>query len=354
VCSARHRQTPLMLAYIRGHKPFVDMLLDESHVDVSIEDDEGNNIMHLAAGRGDVEQLAALLEYSKRDPTSARACDAPNSQGKTPLVFAACAGSAACCKLLLKNGCSLDVCASGGMSLLHCMAVACINGSVPFSGESQLIQTLKYFAKLHHTLYVAKMECLGVKTRDMLHAKRMTHLLDSKFASVQMLTDDAGLNALECALEHYTTYSAHALRCMRVLADIGCTINLDNKRSKKALLNLFAYLPLDSFTSFHDMAAFVEDVISEHVTSSNLKETLPALETHIFNLQYTSLKWQKRISKAAKDGILRRKRFVKIALLLPQQDIKNPAYNNEPIVRDFYRSSIFDVNVLKELLQYVW
>ena len=65
-----------------------------------MEDEEGNNYLHIAAGKGDFKALKALLNV----PQIYLLLNEPNNCGMTPLHSAATAGNFRCIDLLLNNG----------------------------------------------------------------------------------------------------------------------------------------------------------------------------------------------------------------------------------------------------------
>ncbi|XP_067670660.1 serine/threonine-protein phosphatase 6 regulatory ankyrin repeat subunit A-like [Haliotis asinina] len=74
-------RTPLMLAAWKGHQDVFELLVSAGS-DVSLVDDGGNNILHVACRGGNVEMVAYLLSKSHAD------FDATDKQGSTAIMIA--------------------------------------------------------------------------------------------------------------------------------------------------------------------------------------------------------------------------------------------------------------------------
>ncbi len=85
-----------------------------------IRDEEGNNYLHIAAGKGDVKALKALLNVLEIH----KLLNEPNNCGMTPLHSAATGGHFRCIDLLLNNGAMFHKALNGDTAFI----IACKNG----------------------------------------------------------------------------------------------------------------------------------------------------------------------------------------------------------------------------------
>ncbi len=85
-----------------------------------MQDEEGNNYIHIAAGKGDVKALKALLNV----PEIHELLNKPNNCGMTPLHSAATGGHFRCIELLLNNGAMFHKALNGETAFM----IACKNG----------------------------------------------------------------------------------------------------------------------------------------------------------------------------------------------------------------------------------
>ncbi len=94
-CSAIHH------ALHSGHGEMIPKMIAALRYEVQrIQNEEGNNYLHIAAAQGDVKALKALLDVSEIH----KLLNEPNNCGMTPLHSAATGGHYRCINLLLNNG----------------------------------------------------------------------------------------------------------------------------------------------------------------------------------------------------------------------------------------------------------
>ena len=84
-----------------GHSEVIPKMLAALQFEIQkAKDEEGNNYLHLAAGKGNVKALKSLLNV----PEVHKMLNEPNDSGETPLHAAASGGHSRCIDLLLNNG----------------------------------------------------------------------------------------------------------------------------------------------------------------------------------------------------------------------------------------------------------
>lgn len=117
-----HSRTPLMLAAEYGHRDIFDLLVIEG-ADVSLEDDEGNTLLHVACVGGHLDMVKYILsrDYINSDISSR------GERGQTPVMLAARCGHKAVFYFLVCKGASLSFKDIDDNNILH---VACIGGHV--------------------------------------------------------------------------------------------------------------------------------------------------------------------------------------------------------------------------------
>jgi ankyrin repeat protein len=82
-------ETALMSASKRNHEKVVDLLLEQSHVDVNAQDSNGATALVVASSRGYVEVVRSLLRHNKVD------ANLPMNDGRTALTVVSDKGSTA-------------------------------------------------------------------------------------------------------------------------------------------------------------------------------------------------------------------------------------------------------------------
>jgi ankyrin repeat protein len=98
-------RTPLMIAALLGHTNIVKLLIKHG-ADPFLVDQDGNSVLFLAVGSGDLETVTELLLLTG-DPRSSKKgaeCDLSNKNGRTPLMLAAHLGYTNIIKLLINYG----------------------------------------------------------------------------------------------------------------------------------------------------------------------------------------------------------------------------------------------------------
>ncbi|XP_048244587.1 ankyrin repeat domain-containing protein 50-like [Haliotis rufescens] len=116
----QYGRTPMMSAAWRGHRKVFDLLVPKGG-DVSVVDDDGNNILHLACIGGQVEMVNYILSQDIVDTNSR------GQFGRTPLMIAAEKGQRIVFDLLVSKGGDVSLADDDGNNILH---VACIGGHV--------------------------------------------------------------------------------------------------------------------------------------------------------------------------------------------------------------------------------
>ncbi|XP_046562242.1 ankyrin repeat domain-containing protein 50-like [Haliotis rubra] len=111
-------RTAVMLAAANGHKDVVEMFVDKGAT-VSFVDETGNNILHCACRRGDMEAVKYILSQKMVDVNSY------GPRKKTPLMVAAEHGHKEVVELLVTHGADLSLSVKGGDNILH---IACNRG----------------------------------------------------------------------------------------------------------------------------------------------------------------------------------------------------------------------------------
>ncbi|XP_071111739.1 ankyrin repeat domain-containing protein 50-like [Haliotis cracherodii] len=116
----KYRRTPLMEAAEKGHRQAFDLLVRKG-ADVSLVDDVGNNILHMACLGGHVDIVKYVLSQKVADI---------NSRGqyrRTPVMMAAEKGHRQVFDLLVREGADVSLVDDNGSNILH---VACLGGHV--------------------------------------------------------------------------------------------------------------------------------------------------------------------------------------------------------------------------------
>ncbi len=112
-----------------GHGEVVPKMIAVLQFEVEkVQDEEGNNYLHIAAGKGDLKALAALLNV----PDIHKLLNEPNNCGMTPLHTAAAEGHYRSIDLLLNNGAMFHRAKNGETAFL----IACKKG---FTGCVKLL-----------------------------------------------------------------------------------------------------------------------------------------------------------------------------------------------------------------------
>ncbi|XP_046342732.2 serine/threonine-protein phosphatase 6 regulatory ankyrin repeat subunit A-like isoform X2 [Haliotis rufescens] len=114
------RRTPVMLAELKGHKAVFDLLVSKG-CDLTVKDKDGDNILHRACKRGNVEIVEYIVSHNIVDINST------DDVRRTPVMRAALMGHKAVFDLLVSKGCDLTVKDKDGDNILH---KACEGGNV--------------------------------------------------------------------------------------------------------------------------------------------------------------------------------------------------------------------------------
>ncbi|XP_071084668.1 uncharacterized protein [Haliotis cracherodii] len=173
--------TPVMRAAYKGHRDVVELLVSEG-ADVSLVDEDGDNTLHFACWRGDVETVKFVLSLHVADINSR------GGRSRTPVMEAALGGHRDVVELLVSEGADVSLVDEDGDNTLH---FACWRGDV---------ETVKFVLSLH----VADINSRGGRSRTpvMWAAWRghrdVVELLVSEGADVS-LVDEYGDNILHWA-----------------------------------------------------------------------------------------------------------------------------------------------------------
>ncbi|XP_071093620.1 26S proteasome non-ATPase regulatory subunit 10-like, partial [Haliotis cracherodii] len=119
-CRGVCRDTPVIVAAEKGHREVVKLLVNDG-ADVTLLNDVGNNILHVACRGSDVEMVKFLLSLNMVDI---------NSRGwrnRTPVLEAAVNGRRDVVELLMSEGADVSMGDDDGNSTLH---LACVGGYV--------------------------------------------------------------------------------------------------------------------------------------------------------------------------------------------------------------------------------
>ncbi|XP_046562935.1 ankyrin repeat domain-containing protein 17-like isoform X1 [Haliotis rubra] len=120
-CRGETGRTAVMWSAIGGHMELLTHLV-QTGADLSLKDDDNNNIFHLACLGGSVEVCNLLLNLA------ADVCDLASRgrNGRTPIMMAAIKGHLKVFELLISKGCSLSELDDNRDSTLH---LACLGGN---------------------------------------------------------------------------------------------------------------------------------------------------------------------------------------------------------------------------------
>ncbi|XP_071084670.1 ankyrin repeat domain-containing protein 2-like isoform X2 [Haliotis cracherodii] len=112
--------TPVMEAALGGHRDVVELLVSEG-ADVSLVDEDGDNILHWACWGGDVETVKFVLSLHVVDINSR------GGRSQTPVMVAAWRGHRDVVELLVSEGADVSRVDEDGDNILH---LACWRGNV--------------------------------------------------------------------------------------------------------------------------------------------------------------------------------------------------------------------------------
>ncbi|XP_071098364.1 putative ankyrin repeat protein RF_0381 [Haliotis cracherodii] len=105
-------RTPVMWAAVWGHRDVVELLVSEG-ANVSLVDEDGDNILHLACVGGDLETVEFVLSLNLLDINSRE------ERSKTPVMWAALGGHRDVVELLVSEGANVSLVDEDGDNILH-------------------------------------------------------------------------------------------------------------------------------------------------------------------------------------------------------------------------------------------
>ncbi|XP_067670096.1 putative ankyrin repeat protein RF_0381 [Haliotis asinina] len=111
-------QTPVMVAAGNGQRKVFDLLVHRG-CDLSVRDDYGNNILHVASLGGNVQIVEYLLSRDYLLSRNIIHTDSRNNAGWTPVMLAAANGQKGVFDLLVRNKCDLNVFTKDCNNILH-------------------------------------------------------------------------------------------------------------------------------------------------------------------------------------------------------------------------------------------
>ncbi|XP_067653124.1 ankyrin-3-like [Haliotis asinina] len=131
--------TPVMLAASHGKSEVFDILMKKG-ADLSVTDENGDNILHCSCRGGNVEIVNYILKRNTLDVNS------KGHEEKTPVMLAASHGKSEVFDILMKKGADLSVTDENGDNILHC---ACGGGNVEIVNYILKRNTLDVNSKGH-------------------------------------------------------------------------------------------------------------------------------------------------------------------------------------------------------------
>ncbi|XP_071085224.1 putative ankyrin repeat protein RF_0381 [Haliotis cracherodii] len=108
----KNGDTPVMIAARAGYRELVDFLVKKG-ADMTLVNNDGDNILHQACRGGDIEKVRGFLEQDKLEINSR------GKNGETPVMMAARAGYVELVDFLVKKGADMSLVDSGGDNILH-------------------------------------------------------------------------------------------------------------------------------------------------------------------------------------------------------------------------------------------
>ncbi|XP_071085792.1 ankyrin repeat domain-containing protein 50-like [Haliotis cracherodii] len=177
----RYGRTPVMKAAEKGHKEVLD-LLKSSGGDVTLKDDNGNNILHVACIGGHVEMVKFVLSQGLVDINSR------GQYGRTPAMMAAGSRHIEVIQALKDTGADLSLTDDDNNNILH---VACIGGH---------LEVVKFVLSLNSVDINTKgqLQRTPVRMVDFRKKRNIFDVLVSKGADLSQV-DDKGENILHVA-----------------------------------------------------------------------------------------------------------------------------------------------------------
>ncbi|XP_071115840.1 serine/threonine-protein phosphatase 6 regulatory ankyrin repeat subunit B-like [Haliotis cracherodii] len=114
------RRTPVMCAALKGHKVVFDLLVSKG-CDLTVEDRNGDNVLHAACDGGNVEIVEYIVSHNIVDINKG------DRYKRTPVMRAALKGHKKMFELLVSKGCDLTMEDGCGEKILH---KACVGGNI--------------------------------------------------------------------------------------------------------------------------------------------------------------------------------------------------------------------------------
>ncbi|XP_046542731.1 putative ankyrin repeat protein RF_0381 [Haliotis rubra] len=121
-----------MVAAVNGQRKVFDLLVQKG-CDLSVRDDNGNNILHAASFGGDIQIVEDLLSRDYLLSRNIIHIDSRNNTGWTPVMLAAVNGRKEVFDLLVKNECDLKVFTKDNNNMLH---------AASYGGSVQIVESI--------------------------------------------------------------------------------------------------------------------------------------------------------------------------------------------------------------------
>ncbi|XP_071084298.1 ankyrin repeat domain-containing protein 50-like isoform X1 [Haliotis cracherodii] len=150
--------TPVMRAAAGGHRDVVELLVSKG-ADVSLVDGVGNNILHMACLRGDMETVEYVLSLDVVDINSR------GMRSMTPVIAAAVRGHSDVVELLVSKGADVSLVDKDGDSTLH---MACLRGDT---------ETIEFMLSLNVVDIDARNK-LGLTAADLARLRSLQPVVD--------------------------------------------------------------------------------------------------------------------------------------------------------------------------------
>ncbi|XP_046574271.1 serine/threonine-protein phosphatase 6 regulatory ankyrin repeat subunit B-like [Haliotis rubra] len=264
--------TPVMYAAEKGNKRVVDLLVNKG-CKLSVVDDRGRNILHVACLSDNVDLVKDLISHGIAD------IESRGEDGATPVMYAAEKGNKRVVDLLVNKGCKLSVVDDRGRNILH---VACLSDNVHIVEDLFLLgiadiesrgkdggTSVMYAAEQGNKRVVdllmnkgCKLSVVDDRGRNILHAACFSdnvHIVEDLFllgiADIESRGKDGGTSVMYAAEKGNK-------RVVDLLMNKGCILSVVDDRSKNIL----------HAACMSDNADIVEDLLSRGIAGIESKD----------------------------------------------------------------------------------